>query len=232
MENAIDDFIESLRYPPASGHVFNPWWEVDDENDIGEEAPEIRRHQLSRYLQERLGKAKYLLIGEAAGYQGAHFSGIAMTSERILLGYHKKRGIEPEDVFKDPTPRRTSKPEISPRGFSEPTATIVWSHLLSEGLDPREFVIWNAFPWHPYTPARGILSNRRPSGEELESADLIMKSFLSLFSGGILIAVGKVAEAYLHKLGFGCFEVRHPANGGAGRFRREISGIFSKEMVK
>ena len=47
---------------------------------IGPEAPAIRREQLRRYLDERIGHARLLLVAEAAGYQGAKFSGIAMTS--------------------------------------------------------------------------------------------------------------------------------------------------------
>src|SRR6058998_2602093 len=83
--NSIDDFLRLLK-KSSSGAVFNPWWEVDEQNDIGRNAPAIRRNQLRAYLHKRLGKVKLAVIGEAVGYRGGHFSGIPMTSERLLLG--------------------------------------------------------------------------------------------------------------------------------------------------
>ena len=80
-----DELLDLLRNAPK-GYLFNPWWQNDPENDDFDNAYEIRQHQLQAYLEERIGKAHILLVGEAMGYQGGHFSGIAMTSERILLG--------------------------------------------------------------------------------------------------------------------------------------------------
>src|SRR5437762_4148022 len=145
----VEKFIKLLKKSPA-GAVFNPWWQVDKQNDIGRNAPAIRRKQLRAYLRKRLGKVKLAVIGEALGYRGGHFSGIPMTSERILLGKKKDEGIEPEQVFSSIQARRTSKPWKCPDGFSEPTATIVWGTLLKQGLKPEGFVLWNAFPWHAF----------------------------------------------------------------------------------
>src|SRR6266568_5348788 len=36
--NPVDNFLRLLRRSP-SGAVFNPWWEVDAENDIARAAP-------------------------------------------------------------------------------------------------------------------------------------------------------------------------------------------------
>src|SRR5205823_6026089 len=111
MERArsIEKFVQLLKKSPSDA-VFNPWWEVDKENDIGRNAPEIRRSQLCAYLQKRLRKAHLALIGEAIGYRGGHFSGIPMTSERLLLG-NKRVQLRPSDILSDLKPRRTSKPE-------------------------------------------------------------------------------------------------------------------------
>ncbi|HZA38703.1 MAG TPA: hypothetical protein VE486_06145, partial [Candidatus Baltobacteraceae bacterium] len=88
MSDQVEKFIRLLKESPA-GAVFNPWWQVDEENDAGRNAPAIRRKQLSAYLSKRLKKARLAVIGEALGYRGGHFSGIPMTSERILLGKKK-----------------------------------------------------------------------------------------------------------------------------------------------
>ncbi len=106
--NSINDFLRLLKKSP-SGAVFNPWWQVDKENDIGRNAPAIRRNQLRAYLRKRLRTAQLAVIGEAVGYRGGHFSGIPMTSERLLLGRSKKVRLKSNDFFSDINPRRTSK---------------------------------------------------------------------------------------------------------------------------
>src|SRR6266853_6647443 len=106
---SIEKFLRRLQKSP-SGAVFNPWWQVDKENDIAPKAPRIRREQLRAYLCDRLGKSRLAIIGEALGYRGGHFSGIPMTSERILLGKKKDKGIELAQIFSRIKPRRTSKP--------------------------------------------------------------------------------------------------------------------------
>src|SRR5438034_123785 len=55
--NPVDNFLRLLKKSPP-GAVFNPWWQVDEQNDIGRHAPAIRRRQLRAYLRKRLGKAK------------------------------------------------------------------------------------------------------------------------------------------------------------------------------
>ena len=48
-------------------------------------ASELRRERLSAHLSARRD-ARYLLVGEAAGYRGARISGVPFTSERQLSG--------------------------------------------------------------------------------------------------------------------------------------------------
>lgn len=223
----IDDFLRLLKNSP-SGAVFNPWWEVDEKNDVGHNAPAIRRNQLRAYLEERLGKSKVAIIGEALGYRGGHFSGIPMTSERILLGKKKDSGIHPEQVFSSIQARQTSKPRKCPGGFSEPTATVVWGTLLKHGLKPEQFVLWNAFPWHSFDSPRGMLSNRMPNKSERSAGLSVLKAFLDLFTCNEIVALGNVAASQLKKLNVESHRVRHPASGGAKLFRQQIEKIANE----
>ena len=238
----LDKFVQRLKASP-SGAVFNPWWEVDRENDIGRIAPIIRRQQLRTYLQERLVNARFAIVGEALGYRGGHFSGIPMTSERMLLGkqpdlvaalYKRRNPLERADdggrrpslqILSGIKPRRTSKPSVCPDGFSEPTATIVWGALLKIGVLPDEFVLWNAFPWHSFDPHRGVLSNRMPNKSEQLFGRAVLKAFLELFPCERIVALGKIAAAQLEQLGVNAHCVRHPASGGAKLFRQQIAEI-------
>jgi len=225
--DSIENFLRLLKKSP-SGAVFNPWWQIDKENDVGPQAPRIRREQLRAYLCERLKKARLAVVGEALGYRGGHFSGIPMTSERILLGRKAHAGIEAKDFFSGIKPRRTSKPQKSPDGFSEPTATIVWSTLSRLGLSPEQFVLWNAFPWHSFDPRAGMLSNRTPTTAERSVGTPVLKVFLELFPYEEVVALGRVATSQLEDLGVRAHCVRHPASGGARLFRQQIARIMTK----
>ena len=227
-KESIERFVRLLKQSPP-GAVFNPWWQVDKQNDIDCNAPAIRRKHLRAYLHKRLGKVQLILIGEALGYRGGHFSGIPMTSERILLGKKKGTGIEPAHVFSGIKARRTSTRDQCPDGFSEPTATIVWSWLLKLGLKPEEFVLWNAFPWHSFNSRRGLLSNRMPKKSERPAGLSVLKAFLDLFPCEEIIALGNVAAWQLKELNVECHRVRHPASGGARLFRQGI-GTLVKEV--
>jgi hypothetical protein len=226
-KESIESFVRLLKQSPP-GAVFNPWWQVDKQNDIDCNAPTIRRRHLRAYLHRRLGRGQLILIGEALGYRGGHFSGIPMTSERILLGKKENGGIKPEHVFSTCKPGRTSKSEQCRNGFSEPTATIVWSSLLRLGVKPEEFVLWNAFPWHSFNPRRGLLSNRMPNKSERSAGLSVLNAFLDLFPCEEIIALGNVAASQLKELNVDAHRVRHPASGGAKLFRQQIGKIVAQ----
>lgn len=225
--SSIDSLFNLLRDTPE-GPFFNPWFQVDPDHERSEKGPQIRKRQLQAYLSERLDSAKYLFIAEALGYQGGHFTGIAMTSERILLGHHKPvHGIPSDGAFTTIEPRRTSKPEVNAKGMSEPTATIMWKAIYQLGIDPYETVLWNALPWHPYEREQGLLSNRTPTDSELEKGYPSLKAFLNMFPDGKIIAVGRKSEQSLDAFGITSYTpVRHPANGGAPKFRRQMKELM------
>lgn len=227
--NSVDHFMCLLKDAP-SGAVFNPWWQVDKENDIGPQAPRIRRKQLRAYVCDRLETARLAIIGEALGYRGGHFTGIPMTSERILLGRNKEVKIEAKHFFSDVAPQRTSKSQICQDGFSEPTATIVWGTLLALSLQPEQFILWNAFPWHSFDPRRGILSNRTPSKTERIAGIPVLEAFLALFPCDQVLALGRIATEQLADLNVDARYLRHPASGGARLFRAQIGDIAIKSV--
>ena len=244
-KESIERFVRLLKQSPP-GAVFNPWWQVDKQNDIGRNAPLIRRSHLRAYLRKRLGKAKVAVIGEALGYRGGHFSGIPMTSERILLGEKKdivaalyeRRNLHERvsdgghrpalQIIGSIKPRRTSNSGKCPEGFSEPTATIVWGTLLRLGVKPEQFVLWNAFPWHSFDSRRGMLSNRMPTKQERSVGLSVLEAFLDLFPCDEIVALGKVAASQLEKLNVKSFRARHPASGGAKLFRQQIGKVVAQ----
>ena len=234
--DVVENFVEGLAETPGGG-LFNPWFERDCHNDASADSPGIRRRQLIHYLAVRRGHARYLLIAEAPSCHGAHFSGIAMTSERILLGHQSQRGILPHHVLPDLDPRRTSGnrvglPDVVRRqGFTERTATIVWSTLLELGIGPLDFVLWNAVPWHPYRPNTRLLSNRTPTRCERNASQTHLESFLALYPKAHRIAVGNVSQDLFSDC-HDIYPVRHPSNGGAPEFRARMLELMRETAAE
>lgn len=214
---------------PSLPAVFNPWRDVDQEHDIGKESPETRAENLARYLSERIGTAKLVLCAEALGYQGGHFSGIAMTSERILLGHLSKSGIHAHDVFLGRCRRTSIVTKKTPKnGANEPTATVVWGALKKAGIDTRDVVLWNAFAPHPMEKDGAWLTNRKPTKQELALGRPLLERFLGMFPGARTVAVGRVSEELLADIGVKVSaQVRHPAFGGATEFREGVAKLLT-----
>lgn len=210
-------------------NTFNPWADHDERYEI-ENAVAIRRNNLEDYLALRLGKARILLIAEACGYQGGHFSGIAMTCERMLLDLHP---VVDSAMVLGHQGNRTSrkenpllKPIQQAKGFNEPTDSVVWSACLEAGLGPNDFLLWNIFPFHPYKKGN-LLTNRTPADDELAAGLACTRSLLSLTGPLPIFAIGKKSENTLTEAGFSVTGLRHPANGGANIFRSQL-----KEALK
>ncbi len=84
-------------------------------------ASALRRDRIAAYLEARK-RARFVLVGEAAGYRGARVSGIPFTSERQLTG----------------------------TGLAEASATIVQRTLTELGV-ADDVLLWNVVPTHPGT---------------------------------------------------------------------------------
>ncbi len=223
-------FFNLLKKSPA-GAVFNPWHDRDPDHDASPDAPAIRHAQLRAYLAER-DQARFILLAEALGYQGGHFTGMAMTSERLLLGHLGGKGLSPDMVLRTISPRRTSKESVKADGFTEPTCTIVWGAMRELGIDPRSVILWNAFPWHPYKPDKGMLSNRTPTDEEMGLGQPVLEALRAFAPTAKILAVGQKSAALLAAMGIEAPALRHPANGGAGKFRTQLGVLFGAGQKK
>lgn len=183
-------------------NVFNPWRDTDP-LDMPYSGATARRIRLARHFDV---KPKLILIGEAPGYQGCHFSGVPFTNEKLILD-----GAIPRV-------RTIGRITTRNRPWCEPSATIVWRTLHELGL-AKQTVLWNAFAWHPYKPGNPM-SNRAPTPGELEAGKPVLMAVLEHFQGVPIIPVGRVSENTLDKLGVKTLPaVRHPSMGGAAEFR-------------
>ncbi|HEX9944719.1 MAG TPA: uracil-DNA glycosylase [Thermoanaerobaculia bacterium] len=193
----------------AAPGVVNPYREAFPELDAPA-AARGRRQNLEAYL-ERVGAPRLVLLGEALGFRGGRFSGIAFTSERQLAGPDDRRLPWAGSPF-----RATSR---NPALWLEPSGSVVWDAL---GGEARGALVWNVFPWHPHG-ARGPLSNRTPE-RSLVAANLhVLERLLAEIDGARVLAVGRTAQGALAALGVAAPALRHPAHGGAGIFRAQLS---------
>jgi len=206
--STIDEFIYGIASENLPT-VFNPWAEVSPD-DAFEDAADERRYRLRAHMN---CNPKLLLIGEAPGYQGCRYSGIAFTSERLLyLGQIPR--------VESYAGRRITFRE---RPWSEPSATIVWGALYELGLQAHT-VMFNAVPWHPQG-LDGIHSNRTPSAAERHAGIPHLLRFISLYEGAKIAALGNTASKSLYDLGIEHAKLRHPANGGATKFRDGLKAL-------
>ncbi len=193
--------------------VFNPWRDQDHGTDAIPHAAKARLARLRAFFDTR---PRWLLLGEAAGYQGAHVSGIPFTSERLLLA-----GAVPRvDIGGQRLSTRT-------RPWSEPSATTVWStlHALHRAEDT---LLWNAYPWHPHRP--GVpQSNRTPTPQERRAGLPVLEALLAALPGVRCFAVGRNAEASLADVGIAATPLRHPSMGGATAFRAGLQRALAEE---
>ncbi len=193
----------------AASGVANPYRDEVPELD-GRGAAGRRRRNLEAYL-ERVGRVRCLLVGEALGFRGGRFSGIAFTSERQLAGEDGRR----LPWASAPPFAATSR---NPALWLEPSGSVVWGAL---GGEPRGILLWNAFPWHPYAP-RSPLSNRCPERTLWQANLNVLEELLGEVGAVRVLAVGRTAQAALAGLGVAAPGLRHPAHGGAALFRDQL----------
>lgn len=205
----VSALVELL--PKGGPSIFNPYRDTCG-HDLSHNTPEAKRARLASHLD---CDARYILVGEAPGYQGCRYSGIAFTSERLLI-----EGSVPR------VPREPGRLTGRKLPFSEPSATIVWKALYRLGIAEKT-VMWNALQLHP-VGGRGVWSNRTPSPAELASGMPALHHLRAAFPSAEVIAVGRKSQESLQALGLNVRHVRHPANGGATEFAEGLAAIVAE----
>lgn len=188
--------------PTAMPGLFNPWTDSCDD-DHQWNGPDVKVARLAAHLD---CNPALILCGEAPGHLGCRHSGVAFTSERLLLD-----GVIPR--IAQPGARLTKRA----LPFSEPSATIVWKTLYRLGIQDQ-IILWNALQLHPHKIG-DHRTNRTPTPQEIAIGEPGLRVLTKAFPAAEIIAVGKKAEQLLSSLGItpaAC--IRHPANGGANAF--------------
>lgn len=170
----------------------------------------VRRRNLRLYLEqmEAIGP-RLLLIGEAVSYRGGRLTGIAFVSESVMLG-----GVETRSGFMLGAEHGYRKATAGPKLSTEASATMVWGTI--RDIEPLP-LLWNAFPFHPFTPGNPD-SNRAPSAAELLIGERFIARLMRLFAFEQVVAIGNSASLSLQRMGIEHTKVRHPSQGGKNLF--------------
>lgn len=204
MTGGIRALLDDLAATPTPTDLANPFRAAVADLDRPD-APAIRRANAAAYLAARPAPVA-LLVGEAMGWRGGRFSGIAFTSERQLQTWG--------------APYAPSS--LRDGGWTESSATIIHGVLAEVGLEER-VALWNTVPFHPH-PAGRPLANRAPRTGEIALGRPYLERVIDLLRPARVIAVGRVAERTLGDLAEGC--VRHPAQGGATACREGLRALL------
>jgi len=194
----LDRFVDALARVKVSDRAHNQYRNA------------IRRDNLRLYL-EQIGRPRMILVGEAPSYRGGRLTGIAFTSEQIMLSGVDGRFLGEERGFRKATQ--------GPKRSTEASATMVWATI--KDMDPLP-LLWNAFPFHPFDRGNPF-SNRLPTAAELLCGAPILETLLELFPIACVVAVGNLAERSLTRLGIAHTKVRHPSQGGKRKF---VEGVL------
>lgn len=211
-EQKINNFIEKLKNFDSkilNRKIFNPWKEFD-ENDLGEISPKTRCQNLKNYLLG-LDNPKYILIAESPS-TGARYSGIAMTSEKVIKNYEldKKYNLSYSSKNYEKSPKY------------EMTANKVWAEILKSN---NGFALWNAFAFNILKDEN---SKKRwfetPDKNEISTNLELLQDFIDIFPDAKIIALGKTAANALETMGFQDIPyIRHPSNDFKKEFPAQIA---------
>lgn len=225
-KTVLEEFKQILKSLPSRDGLLNPYnstsgsFAEDSGEEISDLADEIRLENLVTFLtniSEKGGRA--LLCGEAPGYQGCRFSGVAFTSEREVLA-----GLHPELTGCQVLPE-VARGQRHP--MKEPSGQAVWEAMRRT---ERPFFLWNSVQLHPHKEGQS-LTNRTPKKAEVELGRQSFGKLLELISPSRIVAIGRTAEKALQDWGYSIDIVRHPAYGGKPDFLKglESMGVIGPE---
>jgi uracil DNA glycosylase superfamily protein len=201
--------IEAL--PSGEPNLFNPFREICAD-DVPHNDPEAKLARLAFHLA---CEPLFILCGEAPSYRGCRHSGIAFTSECLLLDGRIPR-IPPLN-------HRLTRGDDP---YSERSAQVVWDELYTLGIQEHT-ILWNALQMHPHKPGEEH-SNRRPKSSEIKKfGKPALQKLVDEFPSATVVAVGKTAEQLLISMGIRYKAVRHPAHGGEDKFRQGLKSLVS-----
>ncbi len=204
--------------PVGKEGLFNPWmdWCDADDRSNPKAGPSGRLERLAAHLD---CEARFILVGEAPGYQGARYSGVAFTSERLLLDGSIPRMNRLDGRLTLESPRGGS--------FTEPSATIIWKTLYRLGIED-ETILWNAVQLHPHTPGQRW-TNRTPKPSEVALGEPALRLLLQAYPSAALVAIGRKAEGLIRGMGVNTLgHVPHPAYGGATDFAEGLEALVRR----
>ncbi|HYK01181.1 MAG TPA: uracil-DNA glycosylase [Thermoanaerobaculia bacterium] len=206
MNRRFDSLLNELAKVEVSDRACNQFSRISGE--LQENA--TRRHNLRLYLEQlaEIGP-KMLLIGEAVSYRGGRLTGIAFVSETVMLA-----GVDTTSGFVLGADHGYRKATPGPKLSTEASATMVWGTIRSIAPLP---LLWNAFPFHPFTPGNPF-SNRMPSAAELLVGAHFIQRLMKLFAFEQVVAIGNSASQSLQRMSIEHALVRHPSMGGKNQF--------------
>ena len=195
---------------PSRDDAFNFYRDVDESTDLPE-GDEIRRANLRSYLDEVVGEATVLVVGQGPGRRATRFTGVPFTSQAQLL--------------RPDFPVTGDRSSLGPNPLSDRTASQLWKELLPFYPD---LLFWYAFPLHAHRPGAGQ-TDRTPTRRELDEFGPVVREIHEIMEPRMVLAVGRSARTALENLEIEHEWVRHPAYGGTRAFRRGILDLLGED---
>jgi len=218
MASRFAPFIRGLAETEVPSSAFN---EYAKSGDLAP-ANAVRRRNLDLYLRQLDElQCDTMLVGEAPSYRGCRLTGVPFVSERIMLEGVSIGSRADRTILGAAAGYRLCGETDRPS--TEASATMVWGTI--RAIEPLP-LLWNAFPFHPFQ-AGNRNSNRMPAAGELAIGSRFVEWLLELFAIRRVIAVGNRAEASLLRLGVEHTKVRHPSQGGKGKFVEGVRDILT-----